>query len=147
MASSESPVPPQTSISGGSPSLRHSKSPCAKNISRPQISRIASTRTTSDKTASSPRGKQSAKRRPSLIADDVLPIGLLENASAAGQHFDNSLDSRNINRRSSSCAIAARDPMAVEKVQRWSGMTRTVGDWDGLRRVSTLLVLHTLFTY
>ncbi|KAG9202084.1 hypothetical protein G6514_004752 [Epicoccum nigrum] len=28
--------------------------------------------------------------------------------------------------------------MAAEKVQRWSGMTRTVGDWDGLRRDNEL---------
>ncbi|KAF3040290.1 hypothetical protein E8E12_006137 [Didymella heteroderae] len=30
--------------------------------------------------------------------------------------------------------------MAVDKVQRWSGMTRTVSDWDGLRRDAELWV-------
>jgi hypothetical protein len=135
MASTEAPFEQQSSNHGGCQSLSHSISPAAENIKRPQILRVDSTRTTSHKTTLSPRGKQTSRRRPSLAADDVLPIGLLENASVAGQHLNNTLSSRTSIRRSVSCATAAQDPMAVERVQRWSGMTRTVSDWDGLRRV------------
>lgn len=138
MASSDSPVSAQVPIPAGCQPLSHSNSPYAKDIERLQISKSASsTRTTSSKTVSSPRDKQPSRRRPSLIADDVLPIGLLENSSVVGQLLGNKIDSDNFNRRLSSCAAAARAPMAAEKVQRWSGMTRTVSDWDCLRRVSS----------
>ncbi|EUC38788.1 hypothetical protein COCCADRAFT_81989 [Bipolaris zeicola 26-R-13] len=37
--------------------------------------------------------------------------------------------------RSASCSAAIREPMHPTKIQRWSGLTRTVNDWDhGLRR-------------
>ena len=138
MASTESPVEPQISMPGGYKILSHPDSPTFEDTGGPQVSQFASTRTTSDKTRSFPRGRLPSRRRPSLIADDVLPIGLLENASVAGQLLDNTSDSRVSNRRSTSCATAVQNPtMAVEKVQRWSGMTRTVSDWDGLRRVRT----------
>lgn len=147
MASTESPFEPQISNPGGCQSISNSISPAAEDIRHPQISRIDSTGTTSDKTNLSPRGRQTSRRRPSLVADDVLPIGLLENASVAGHHLDNTLNSRTSIRRSVSCATAAQNPMAVEKVQRWSGMTRTVSDWDGLRRVRTQQYLsHPLLT-
>ena len=134
MASTESPVEPQISIPGCQ-ILSHLDSPILNDTGYPQVSRFASTRTTSDKTTSFPRGRHPSRRRPSLIADDVLPIGILENASVAGQLLNDTSDSRISNRRSLSCATATSNTMAVEKVQRWSGMTRTVSDWDGLRRV------------
>lgn len=142
MASSESPVPPQVSTSGGIPSINQSDSPCAEDIGRPQISRLSSIRTSSDRKASSP---QRSRRRPSPIADDDLPVGLLENAIGIDQLLNDDFDFHNFNRRSSSCRTATRNQMAVEKVQRWSGMTRTVGDWDGLRRVSTTPNSRTLY--
>ncbi|KZM19770.1 uncharacterized protein EKO05_0004179 [Ascochyta rabiei] len=137
MASSGSLVPSHISTSGGCQSLSHS---VAQHIGRPQISRLVSTRITSDKTASSPRGKQLPRRRQSLIADDVLPIGLLEKASVTGPISHNNFDSCGSNEQLVGCATAAQNPMAVEKVQRWSGMTRTVSDWDGLRRDTELWI-------
>ncbi|XPS71501.1 hypothetical protein M3J07_003680 [Ascochyta lentis] len=131
MSSSKSLVPPQISTSGSCRSLGHSYN----HIGRPQISKFVSTETTSDKPASSPRDKQPPRLRPSLIVDDVLPIGLLENASVT-----NTFDSFGSNEQSVSCTTAARNQMAVEKVQRWSGMTRTCSNWDGLRRDTELWV-------
>lgn len=135
MASTASPFELGSSHPRGCQSISHSISPAAEDIKRPQIFKIDFTRTTSDKINPSPRGRQASRRRPSLAADDVLPIGLLENAGIAGQHLDDTLDSRSTLRRSVSCATGAQNSMAVDKVQRWSGMTRTVSDWDGLRRV------------
>lgn len=37
--------------------------------------------------------------------------------------------------RSTSCAPALRTSMQSSKVQRWAGLTRTVTDWDLIRRV------------
>ena len=54
----------------------------------------------------------------------------------ADQHFNITSDFRLSLRRSVSCAATTSKSMAADRVQRWSGMTRTVGDWDGLRRVS-----------
>lgn len=147
MASSESQNSPQNSILVGSQCASQSNRSREADIGRPQIPRIDSTSTTSVKTTSSPPRKQRSRRRPRLIADDVLPIGLFENASVAGQLLDDDSESRITRRRSSSCATATRDTMAVEKVQRWSGMTRTVGDWDCLRRVGALPDVCTLSTH
>lgn len=43
-------------------------------------------------------------------------------------------------RRSSSYPAANRNSMSSVMVQRWGGLTRTVSDWDGLRRVSEYLL-------
>jgi hypothetical protein len=137
MASVESSVENQISIPDGCSSLSHLNSHCAKDISQPQIAGTTCTTNTTDKTAPSLWSIQASRRRLSLVAYDVLPIGLLDNASVAGQLLENTFDSCKPNRRPVSCAAAIQNPMAVEKVQRWSGMTRTVSDWDGLRRVST----------
>jgi hypothetical protein len=46
------------------------------------------------------------------------------------------LDSNRTTRRSASCSAKTRKSMHPTKIQRWSGLTRTVSDWDhGLRRV------------
>ena len=46
------------------------------------------------------------------------------------------LDSTRTTRRSASCSATTRKSMHPTKIQRWSGLTRTVSDWDhGLRRV------------
>lgn len=141
MASTESPLEPQSSNPGGYRSISPSVSPAADAIKPSQILRIDSTTTTSDHTSD----RQTARRRPSLLADYVLPIGLLENGSVAGRFLD-TLDSRTSIRRSVSCATAAQHLMAVEKVQRWSGMTRTVSDWDGLRRVRSHTLIESIIT-
>jgi hypothetical protein len=145
MASTASPFELESSNPRGCQSISHSISLAAEDIKHPQIFRTDSTRTTSDKTNPSPHVRQASGRRPSLAADDVLPIGLLENVSVAGQRLDTALDSHTILRRSVSCATGARNSMAVDKAQRWSGMTRTVSDWDGLRRVRAKLKPHEHF--
>ena len=43
-----------------------------------------------------------------------------------------------VNRRSASCSSTRRSTMHPAKVQRWAGLTRTVSDWDVLRRVCGL---------
>lgn len=149
MASTESPFESQISSLGGCQSISHPVSPAAEQIKHPHILEINSTKTTSgitQITQHSQRGSQTSRRRPSLAADNVLPIRLLENASLAGQHPNNTLVSASSLRRSVSCATADQSTMAVEKVQRWSGMTRTVTDWDGLRRVCVRTTPQSFFT-
>ncbi|KAF2709531.1 hypothetical protein K504DRAFT_378820 [Pleomassaria siparia CBS 279.74] len=40
--------------------------------------------------------------------------------------------------RSISCCVPRRNAMPAARVKRWEGLTRTVGDWDGLRKDSEL---------
>lgn len=137
MASTASPFELQNSNPRCCQSISHSISPAAEPNKPPQNSRISSTPIASDTIHTSSRNSPSRRRCPSRAADDVLPIGLLENASVAGQHWDSTLSSHTL-QRSVSCATRTQSSiMAVDKVQRWSGMTRTVSDWDGLRRVCT----------
>ncbi|PVI00016.1 hypothetical protein DM02DRAFT_709669 [Periconia macrospinosa] len=39
-----------------------------------------------------------------------------------------------MSRRPASCSVPSRTPLRSVKVQRWDSRTRTVSDWDGLRR-------------
>lgn len=41
-----------------------------------------------------------------------------------------------MSRRPLSCSAQPKTPHRPSKVQRWGGRTRTVSEWDGLRRVS-----------
>lgn len=134
MASNESPAKVHVSTPAGCQPLSHSSSPAADEIKYPK----SFVDITTSGTADLPQyGLQPSRRRRSLLADEVLPIGLIEHASTAGCYleWENISVSRASLRRSGSCATANQRSMAVEKVQRWSGMTRTVSDWDGLRRV------------
>ena len=117
----------QSSFRGGRQLASQLNSPSpTENFQGPQIA----TAPTSDT-----RGRQFHRR--SQTADDVLlPGGRVKIASTADQHSKVTSDFHLSLRRSVSCAPATPKSMAAEKVQRWSGMTRTVGDWDGLRRVS-----------
>jgi hypothetical protein len=46
------------------------------------------------------------------------------------------LNSTRTTQRSASCPATTRKSMHPSRIQRWSGLTRTVSDWDhGLRRV------------
>jgi hypothetical protein len=122
----------QSSIRGGRQLASQLNSPSlTENFQGPHIA----TAPTSDEITSITRGRQFHRR--SQTADDVLlPGRRVEIASTADQHFNTISDFRLSLRRSVSCAAATSKSMAAERVQRWSGMTRTVGDWDGLRRVS-----------
>ncbi|KAF2109321.1 hypothetical protein BDV96DRAFT_245255 [Lophiotrema nucula] len=57
------------------------------------------------------------------------PIGLKRTISAM-----TSSPRVNMNRRSANCAPPTRSTMRTARVKRWAGLTRTVSDWDGLRR-------------
>jgi hypothetical protein len=73
----------------------------------------------------------STTKRHSLIADSRISLKLLKD-----DFEDRHLASNQTPRRSASCAATARKPMNSIKMQRWSGLTRTVSEWDhGLRRV------------
>jgi hypothetical protein len=37
---------------------------------------------------------------------------------------------------SSGCSMPSRNSTQLAKVQRWAGLTRSVCNWDGLRKVS-----------
>lgn len=124
----------QFSTLAGRQLLSHSRSLSADDFSNLQILRIESLNT-SEGLALYPRGRQTPPRRQSLATDDVLTVGSSENIKSS-QPINSTSASRLPLRRSVSCATAYSKPMAVEKVQRWSGMTRTVSVWDGLRRVS-----------
>jgi hypothetical protein len=125
----------QSSIRGGRQLASRSNSPpLTENFRLTQGPQIA-TIPTSDEITSITRGRLIHRR--SQTADDVLiPGGRVEIASTADQHFNITSDFRLSLQRSVSCAAATSKSMAVDRVQRWSGMTRTVSDWDGLRRVS-----------
>lgn len=139
MAASESLVQSGILTPGCCQSSSHINSPFAQDVGCSQISRVLSIRTTSQKTAILLQDEH-PRQRPTLIADEVLPIELLEYASVTDQLSQNDFDYCEPNKRSASCATAARNSMAVGRVQRWSGMTRTVSDWDGLRRDTELWI-------
>ena len=123
----------QSSFRGGRQLASQLNSPPpTENFQGPQIAKIP----TSDEITSITRGRLIHRR--SQTADDVLlPGSRVEIASTADQHFNITSDFGLPLRRSVSCAAATSKSMAADRVQRWSGMTRTVGDWDGLRRVSS----------
>ena len=125
----------QSSIRGGRQlASQLNSSPLTENFRLTQGPQIV-TAPTSDQIAPTTRGRQAHRR--SQTADDVLlPGDRVEIASTADQHFNITSDFRLSLRRSVSCAATTSKSMAADRVQRWSGMTRTVGDWDGLRRVS-----------
>jgi hypothetical protein len=88
----------------------------------------------------------STAKRHSLVADDRISLDLLK------EDFEKRrLTSNRAPRRSASCAATARKSMNPTKIQRWSGLTRTVSNWDhGLRRVrdhSTYPLQHVLTVF
>jgi hypothetical protein len=69
--------------------------------------------------------------RHSLAIVDRIASTSLENST--GKRHLKSIETRP---RPASCFATPSKPMHPTKVQRWSGLTRTVSDWDhGLRRV------------
>ncbi|KAF2643333.1 hypothetical protein P280DRAFT_505480 [Massarina eburnea CBS 473.64] len=83
--------------------------------------------------------KESSRRqRPqSLIIENVSSLGFLKDDPA--DRLSRSQSSRvfagsTMSRRSASCSTPMRTPMRAANVRRWEGQTRTVSDWDGLRR-------------
>ena len=76
----------------------------------------------------------STTTRHSLVSGDRSPANPLKNGALGARR-----DSTRVHRRSASCSGPTRKSMHPTKLQRWSGLTRTVSDWDhGLRRVCEL---------
>lgn len=127
------PVPSRTSsLKYFRPGAAHEKG----NLSTCTSS--ASAKTLGETPASS-WGHAKSVLRQSLIADDgpLLEIANSLVATSLRRSYTSKGPSSGIklNRRSASCSATMRSPMSATKVKRWAGLTRTVSDWDGLRRV------------
>ncbi|KAF2867823.1 hypothetical protein BDV95DRAFT_162631 [Massariosphaeria phaeospora] len=85
-----------------------------------------------------PQGATPTLRPQSLTAMDGSTPGLLKGDSMTGSRTafpSNRPDNVDIGpRRSASCSVTTRNPTRAARVKRWVGSTRTVSDWDGLRR-------------
>lgn len=89
-----------------------------------------------------PRASRPATVRHSLLPDDGRSIDFLKHelVSEGSRRTQIPPTKKELRqgtsvRRSASCSAATRKPMSPAKIQRWAGLTRSVGDWDGLRRV------------
>lgn len=107
---------------------------------KPTSSVQAPPTTSSEKPPIPQRAARPATVRHSLLPDDGRPIDFLKHElvpesdkSAQNQHMKDSCPGTTT-RRSASCSAATRKSMCQPKIQRWAGLTRSVGDWDGLRR-------------
>ncbi|KAF1958935.1 hypothetical protein CC80DRAFT_468778 [Byssothecium circinans] len=82
--------------------------------------------------------KPSSHRRPqNLIVDNVSTLESLNidpALRASRSQTSRNCTHSNMSRRSTSCSIPSRTPRHAAKVRRWDGQTRSVSDWDGLRR-------------
>jgi hypothetical protein len=47
-----------------------------------------------------------------------------------------------MHRTSTNCSIPSRNSAELANVQRWAGLTRSVCNWDGLRKVSEIQLWH-----
>jgi hypothetical protein len=92
------------------------------------------------------RSPRSIAASQKLVANDGGQLDLLKSTTLTNTQATKVLQTSDScptkeNRRSSSCPPAARNSMSSVTVQRWGGLTRTVSDWDGLRRVSEYIFL------
>lgn len=69
----------------------------------------------------------------------VIPLGFLKNEPSTLLSLKHSSasapSSARIRPRSTSYCVPQRNAMPAARVKRWAGPTRTVSDWDGLRKV------------
>lgn len=91
----------------------------------------------------SPQSEAASRK---LVADDGRHLGLLKSTTLPNAQVRNILKRSDscpakANQRFTSSPTATRNQMASANIQRWDGLTRTVSDWDGLRRVSGSLVV------
>ena len=99
-----------------------------------------STNTASGETPALSWGAKPTTLRQSLILENGPSLEFLKNHLTLG--LSRSYSSRStptrvkMNQRSASCSGTTRNPTRAARVRRWAGRTRTVSDWDGLRRVS-----------
>lgn len=98
------------------------------------LNQVVSAASTSGSTLPHHTSPPTAARHSFAVGDRVAST-LVEDSTGKG-----SLRATETRPRSASCLVTPSKPMHPTKVQRWSGLTRTVSDWDhGLRRVCTKL--------
>lgn len=114
---------PQASIPSSSSSVSRDRSTTHRSRT---LNRVASA---GPSTISRHEASTALNGRPDVIDDasstPIIPTYFERKPLTAGK----------ANRTSASCSAASRKSMHPAKVQRWAGLTRTVSDWNLLRRV------------
>jgi hypothetical protein len=82
-----------------------------------------------EKPAIPPRANRTLSKRQSLLLENACPSDLISTTTTAPT---NSPQVQTISRP---VTATIKKSMSQTTVQRWAGLTRTVTDWDGLRRV------------
>jgi hypothetical protein len=127
------PAVPEKMIANKMPSTSS-----AQGKSGPVIpSRSSSISQTTD--ISTQRGRKMSFRHNSVMGNGRQRD---ESSSAISKSHQSATSSRtqspqHTTRRSTSCSALSRNRIESPKVQRWAGLTRSVCNWDGLRRVSS----------
>ncbi|KAH9863255.1 hypothetical protein IAQ61_009532 [Plenodomus lingam] len=103
------------------------------------LSRVTSAIGSASRLLPQRRGSHSTPRPKSLPIDDRSLEAPLNHCNLSNNASLNPIDVINssgvqLKTRSASCSAAVRRPMHYARVQRWAGLTRTVSDWDFLRR-------------
>lgn len=138
---------PQLEIPSRSSSLSHSSCPNSSlTIEKDSSSashRPAEAKKTAQTSASSSARATPTPERPARIGHIGAGTGTMETSAASkgskrlSTTYTPSMSmASNPSKRSASCSAMARNPTRVAKVKRWDGMSRTITDWDGLRRVN-----------
>jgi hypothetical protein len=89
-----------------------------------------------EKPAIPPRANRVLYKRQSLLLDNACPSDLISTTTTAPT---NSPQVQTISRP---VTATIKKSMSQATVQRWAGLTRTVTDWDGLRRVCIAFFQH-----
>ncbi|KAH9868584.1 hypothetical protein J1614_007656 [Plenodomus biglobosus] len=126
---------PRLAIPSRNSSLLHN---CGTDRSR-TLRRVASTARSASRPLPQRRGPPSTTCHSSLPIHGHSLDSPLNGYNLSSEASRNLIDVTNTlefhsKRRSASCSAAIRRPMHHTRVQRWAGLTRTVSDWDVLRR-------------
>jgi hypothetical protein len=101
-----------------------------------------------EKPAIPPRANRALSKRQSLLLDNAYPSDLISTTTTAP------INSPHVETISRPVTATIKKSMSQAAVQRWAGLTRTVTDWDGLRRVcfafsstASLLIFSRILSY
>jgi hypothetical protein len=102
-----------------------------------------------EKPAIPPRANRTLSKRQSLLLDNACPSDLISTTTTAP------INSPHVETISRPVTATIKKSMSQATVQRWAGLTRTVTDWDGLRRVcfafffstASLLIFSRILSY
>jgi hypothetical protein len=75
--------------------------------------------------------------RHSMIDDSAHRFNFFDNSLEATNRTPDLCYAMGRTSRSASCSEPTRNTPESTKVQRWAGLTRSVSNWDGLRKVSS----------